>query len=509
MSDSSSFPRGIIIFGVALPLAALLGYLLATPEALSSMAIVGLVIGVLLLPMILKWHHPLLILTWNGAMNAFFLPGRPSFWMLFAGISFGLTFLSCILNKEQKFQQVPAITWSLVLLAVVVVVTAKLTGGIGVRALGSAQYGGKRYVFIVAAILGYFALSGVRIRPDRVQMFAVLFLLSGLTYVISNLAYVGGPSLWFLFYAFPVELALAHAFADFNPGELMTRLVGVSYASLAVCNVLLLRYGVRGLLDLRHTWRILLFVGAAGATLLGGFRSHLLMIVMLFSIQFCIERLYRTRALLVLIVCTLIGSIALVPFVSKLPLSIQRTLSIVPFLKVDPTAKVLARATIEWRVEMWRLLLREIPQYLVLGKGFAINPTDLFLAEESMRRGFVESYYSSVITGDYHNGFLSLIIPLGIFGVISFGCMLWFGGRTLYRNWKFGDPSHQNINTFLLSFFVMKVICYFVVYGSFYNDLAAFLGIIGFSVAVNGVVVQKAVEKASFSAEPILSPAHA
>src|SRR5688500_17988096 len=102
MSDSSSFPRSIIIFGVALPMAVVLGYLLATPDSLSSIAILGLVICVLLLPAILKWHHPLLILTWNGAMNAFFLPGRPSLWMLLAGISFGITFLSCILNKEQK-----------------------------------------------------------------------------------------------------------------------------------------------------------------------------------------------------------------------------------------------------------------------------------------------------------------------------------------------------------------------------------------------------------------------
>src|SRR5215207_1981491 len=129
MSGSSLLPRNVVIFGLVLPLAIFIGYLLATPQAVTSVAIVGLIIGILTMPIFLRWHHPLLILCWNGAMNAFFLPGRPNLWMVMAGISFGITVLSCILNKEQKFQHVPAVTWSVAFLLVVVVVTAKLMGG--------------------------------------------------------------------------------------------------------------------------------------------------------------------------------------------------------------------------------------------------------------------------------------------------------------------------------------------------------------------------------------------
>lgn len=491
-----------------MPLAAFLGYLLTTPEAFSSLAVVGVVFGVLLLPVVLKWHHPLLILTWNGAMNAFFLPGRPSFWMLVAGLSFGVTFLSCILNKEQKFQHVPAVTWSLIFLLAVVVVTSQVTGGVGIRALGGSQYGGKRYVFILAAIIGYFALSSVRIRPERVQLFAVLFVLSGITYVVSNLAYIGGPSFWFLFYAFPVELALSHVAADFSVGAAIKRFAGLGFAAVAICNVLILRYGIRGILDLGHIRRLLVFIVAVGVSLSGGFRSTLLTISLLFVIQFCLERLYRTRLLLVLIMCATVGFAVTVPFVSKFPLSIQRTLSIVPFLKVDPLASLEAQGSVEWRVQMWQMLLPQVREYFWIGKGFGIDPTDLYLAEESIRRNLVEGYYGAIVAGDYHSGPLSVIIPLGIFGALAFLCILISGGKLLYRNWKFGDPSHRNVNVFLFSLFLAKTIFYVLFFGSFYNDLAAFLGIIGFSVAVNGVAPQTA-DEPKLAATPALVPATA
>lgn len=357
-------------------------------------------------------------------------------------------------------------------------------------------------MFILAAIIGYFALSSARIRPERVQLFAMLFILAGLTYAVSNLAYIAGPNFWFLFYAFPVEFALGHAIADYAVGDAIRRFTGVGFAALAVCNALVLRYSVRGLFDLRHPWRLLLFVAAAGVSLTGGFRSFPVMIALLFLIQFCVERLYRTRILLVLIVAAVVGFGALIPFASKLPLSIQRTLSVVPFLEVDAAARLSAQATIDWRFQMWQVLLPQIQEYLFLGKGFAIDPTDLYLAEESMRRGLADDYYGSIVAGDYHSGPLSLIIPLGVFGAVAFLCILFTGGRVIYRNWKFGDPAFRNINTFLFSLFLMKIIFYFVFFGSFYNDLAGFLGIIAFSMAANGGVCKpgKETEPASVPA---------
>jgi hypothetical protein len=65
-----------LIFALCLPLAVLLGYLLAEPMDLSSLATIVLVLGVLSVPVLMPWYHPLLILTWNAAISLSFCPAH-------------------------------------------------------------------------------------------------------------------------------------------------------------------------------------------------------------------------------------------------------------------------------------------------------------------------------------------------------------------------------------------------------------------------------------------------
>src|SRR5206468_5649828 len=68
-ASAISIPRTHLIMGLCLPLAVLLGYFLAQPLEAGSMAVVLLVISVLSVPLLMKWHHPLLILCWNVTAN--------------------------------------------------------------------------------------------------------------------------------------------------------------------------------------------------------------------------------------------------------------------------------------------------------------------------------------------------------------------------------------------------------------------------------------------------------
>ena len=93
--SSHLLPKRLLIFGLALPLAIFLGIQMADPT-FGSWGIVGLVVLILCLPVILKWHHPMLILSWNLPMTIFFLPGNPSFWMLMAFVSLGISMLATV-----------------------------------------------------------------------------------------------------------------------------------------------------------------------------------------------------------------------------------------------------------------------------------------------------------------------------------------------------------------------------------------------------------------------------
>jgi O-antigen ligase len=182
-------------------------------------------------------------------------------------------------------------------------------------------------------------------------------------------------------------------------------------------------------------------------------------------------------------------------------MSIQRSLSFLP-LDVDPVARYNAESTSEWRKAIWREVIPMIPQYLILGKGYAINPGELESERISAARSASDAGGGAILAGDYHNGPLSVIIPLGIFGAIGF---LWFLGasfRVLLYNYRYADADLKLINTFLLSLFAARVISFFLIFGSLYAEMASFTGLIAISICLNGGMkrpVLLPVEKQTFN----------
>jgi len=131
-------------------------------------------------------------------------------------------------------------------------------------------------------------------------------------------------------------------------------------------------------------------------------------------------------------------------------------------------------------------VLPQVPKYLLKGKGYVIDPNDLFMAQISAHHGFGIAAAGAVVAGDYHNGPLSVLIPFGIFGLIGFIWLIVAGLRVLYYHHRFGDPALQRINTFLLSSFVAKTLIFVFIFGGFSSELCGFLGLIGLSVSLNG-----------------------
>ena len=135
---------------------------------------------------------------------------------------------------------------------------------------------------------------------------------------------------------------------------------------------------------------------------------------------------------------------------------------------------------------MWKQVLPEVPQYLFHGKGWGIDPRDLYLAGESQRRFQSEALSGTIVAGDYHNGPLSILIPFGIYGLLAFVWVLFAGLRFLHRNYKLGNPQYRSINAFFLAAFAAHALYFFIGFGSLHSDMAFFVGLLGMSVALNG-----------------------
>jgi hypothetical protein len=299
------------------------------------------------------------------------------------------------------------------------------------------------------------------------------------------MAYMLGESFFFLFLLFPVDAAITQVVTENSIiGGGITRVVGLSPASLGLVSFFLMRYGIRGICDLKRPWRMALFAIAVVAGLYSGFRGTLVLIAMLIVGQFFAEGLHRTKFLLLAIAAITLLSVAVLPFANRLPLPIQRCLTILP-LDLDQAAVQNAQGTSEWRLGMWRALLPDVSTYFWLGKGYSLDPKDLYFAQEHNTRLTGVGYEHAMVAGDYHSGPLTLIIPLGIWGVLAFAWFVVASLRLLWRNLKYGDPNVHNINCFLFVAFIFHLVFFLLIFGCFYADLPRFVGFVALSIAIN------------------------
>jgi hypothetical protein len=485
MANAINIPKSHLIMGLSLPLAVLLGYFVAEPMELGSLAVVVFVMVALSIPLILKWYYPLLVLGWNAVMAAGFLPGRPYFWALLAFVGLLIAVVSRAVSPNARFVIEPSITKSLLAMTGVVIVTGLLTGGIGSHLLGSDRYGGRNYFYFFASVAGYFVFTSRLIPPHRAGLYVAMYWLAGLTGTVGVLAALGGSKLDFLWLFFPPVDALQAATLEgpLSGPEPLLRIMDFSMAGAGLYGYLLARFGIRGVLDLTQPWRLLLFLLALVGGLLSGFRSFVLLSSILFAILFYLEGLHRTRYALALVGGLLLTGVVVLPQAAKLPLAVQRALSFLPG-QFDYTARADALASTEWRVEMWRQALPEVPKYLFRGRGWSIDARDFFTTVEIGHVG--DGHTATVLTGNFHNGPLSILIPFGLYGLIAFVWFLFAGLRVLNRNWKFGSPALQNVNALLLATFAARAVFFFAFYGCFQLDLAAFTGLLGLGIALNG-----------------------
>ena len=230
------------------------------------------------------------------------------------------------------------------------------------------------------------------------------------------------------------------------------------------------RYGIRGIFLSGKPWRWMLLVVAFVYGMLGGFRGqcHITCPDIFYAIFY--RRVAPDQIAVHLAIIGLLGMLALVPLAPHLPHSAQRSLSFLP-LNIDAAVQRDAEQSADWRFEMWKALLPEVPQHLLLGKGYAISRRDIDSltgtdAAIHTFSGFDANQYMA-LAGTYHNGPFTVLMTFGIWGVIT---IIWFwitGIWVLYRNYRYGDPALRTVNTFLLVVFVMRILFFLTIFGDF------------------------------------------
>jgi hypothetical protein len=466
-------------------MAMLVGYLLTEPLDYGTMGFFGLIVLMLVSPIIIKWHYPIMVFSLGCPIYLFFLVGRPPMLQVAVLMSLGFAIVERAMSRNRQFLSVPELTWPLVFLAGVFILTAELTGGIGLHSLGGSGGGGKKYIALGCGIATYFALTSRTIQPKQRNLYLILFFLAGSLSFISDLFPVlPGPLK-------AINLLIPPSGASDNGLAIGTTRLG-AFAAAAACgvNFMLAKYGMRGIFMSGRPARPALMGVLLMLTMLGGFRTTLINFMTVMTVLFFIEGLQRTRLVMIFAFAGVLGAAVLVPFANKLPFTFQRTLSFLP-LNIDPAAKVDAEVSAEWRYRMWHDLWPQVPQYLLLGKGYALTSEDF--QEMGSNRQFNDAHFDAsreplAISGDYHNGPLSVVIPFGVWGCLGY---LWFtlaGIHVTYRNFKYGLPELKTVNTLFFVFSLNGAFQFLFITGGLSTNLGGTAAMVGLSVALNGGV---------------------
>lgn len=483
--------RSLVVYAVCAVIAIIIGVLMTNPMTYSSLGFMGVLGAVLLIPLLIKWHRPVMIVSWSMPVMMFFIKGDPNLFLVMITLSLAATIVERAMGQK-RFIYVPQITWPLLCLIGVVAITAKLTGGLGLRAFGSDVYGGKKYIFLIVAILGYFAIASRPIPPEKARKYVALYYGGGLLCIVQDFYPVMPHVLHGIYWLIP-PLGFS-LMGQFEVGT--TRLAGVGAFGGALMNVLLACYGLRGIFLSGKLWRPMVFFISFILVFLGGFRSAIIGATATFMILFFLEGLHRTRLLPFVAIFALAMGGIVIPLGSKLPFTFQRALAFLPpsVVHLRNDARESANDSWEWRVKMWTALEREIPNHLLLGKGYAISPED-YSAEMGVGAAVGNAdpaQQALALSSDYHNGPLSVVLPFGIWGVIVF---LWFIAGTvwvMYRNYRYSAPELQTLNSFLFAMYLWSVIAFYG--GSLATNMNVFTGVLGLSVAINRGVRRKLAE---------------
>lgn len=498
----------MIVYAICIPLAIFVGYFL-TSNAYQTVYLAAALTGLLVLPLVLKLHYPILLFSWHASIALFFINSHPNLWLLMVLVSLGVSLVERILSRESHFISVPSVVLPMMIFLGVVFLTAEANGGFGLKALGSSVYGGKKYVYLLIGALSYFALVARQIPPEKVSRYFTIFVLGAVTVAIGDLFMVAPSWLDPLFLVFP-PAAVSNDPFEFG----VTRLNGTGVLGVAVFSWMIAKYGLRGIFLSGKVWRVVLLAAMFFVGTLGGFRTSLGTMMLIFAGAFIVEKIYQTWLVAPAILGSLLLALIIVPTAHHLPFTMQRAMAFLP-LDLDRDALAAAESSTDWRINMWTGLLQDqVPQHFWKGKGFAFSKQDYdeMMGQTALASsGYAEANADEqglALAGDYHNGMLSLIIPFGIWGVLTFTWFMSAGLRVVYLNLKYGRPEFRTINYFLFMMYFIEFGSYLSCFGglSVSTDMAWFTGYLGMSIAINGGVCSRHSEQLRTQSVPEQSP---
>jgi O-antigen ligase len=204
-----------------------------------------------------------------------------------------------------------------------------------------------------------------------------------------------------------------------------------------------------------------------------------ILVLIIFYNLFNLERRFLDSIRIPYVLVSLFVFVLVLVFARHLPMTFQRSLSFIPFIKVALEAKNSGLSTLGWRFDVWEAAIRLIPRYFWVGRGFAFSSADVTSFSARTLSGS-SSVDITLLTGNYHNGLIGLIVDLGIFGFLTGMGFVFFAIRAerknLRRNWM--NPTLKSFHRVAFAGFMAHFLVYIVIGGGMGHIMTLFFWVL-------------------------------
>lgn len=459
--DSASIQRGLVTLGLIVVTV----YLCFRAVISGSMFYIALVLALPVMIYFINNPRALLIAVFFTFSANLVVPGMPhNLTLAQVGIA-GIVLLGVaqkIIEKESSKRK--ELSDRILVAMLLVVVMTMMIRGSGIRMLGSNQWGGTHYITILAGGAFYLVAPKFRFTPKNIKTLVILVLIGSFLPALAQILFlVTHGRFYHLYYLMGYSdiQYVADSMQVTSSPTFITRLTsfsGIAVALLPVAFVIRYRSTTGRLVQAAILASVFLLA------LLSGGRSAI-MAVLATSLgmgYLVMKKTSRRKYVAVILAAGFVVFLGLISFADRLPLSAQRALSWIPYIHISSIASVDAQNSTLWRLDLWKYAWEEVPRYVLVGKGFCFDPA--FMDSMSLR---MDTGYGAFLVHNYHSGPLTLLLDLGVFGLIFWVAFI---VRVLYENlraiqWINAKGLDRRYYYYLLAAYAWTIVSFLFVYG--------------------------------------------
>jgi hypothetical protein len=448
-------------------------------------SILVLVAGAAVVPLLLFSARPDIIAV--GVVALFLshmkipaVPGERQMYELLMCILFVVVIVRKSINKRSA--KGTWAKWFAYLFLVVLTITA-IYRGVGFQSLGDYElWGGGRYLVIVPCLLFFLSSDSFELTTRQWKVALVALLLLSVLPAVWELLYLFSHGrIYYQYYFFTPSGSEAMTLETSEVQDALIRVKGFMPTTMLFMLPFVV-YPAKLRYILHYTLFVMLGFVAVGLT---GHRMGIVTIgFFVWAYFFVISKrkigYIVISGLVIVLACAILGQLAY-----YLPSNFQRALCVIPFAHVSQEIYLDAQGTWDWRIEVWKDALEEVPRYLLIGKGYAYDAGAYIYM---MRTAYMSDHNVqwAIVSSSYHQGILSLLLGMGIAGLVA-GLGYMFGVcRKHYllmrRDWP--DSELARMHRAITVLFIVDTVIYLVVYGDVF---ASFPDLFFYGAVLEGI----------------------